>query len=367
MTSSKYLFVDTTDALAQACDLLSGQKLLCADTEFMRVRTYFPQLALLQFATDKQVLCIDPTAAIDLSPLWSVLLDPARTKIFHSGKQDYEAFYCTLNDVPKNLFDTQVAAALCGHPAQIGYAGLIEARFGISISKSQTRSDWLQRPLTGAQLNYAAEDVEHLEELYSIFCAELIALGRLEWAIEDSAALTNIELYRPDPNTAWQRLKNLQYAAPAEQARARVLAAWREQRAVDLDKPRSWILNDSVIRTIATVNPKNKNELATVPDLPPATLRKSGEKLLQLVKEANKKYQNGDITTVQQNRPDAAHKALLKQLSKIVLQKAESLNIPAEILASKKELNAIILGDMKQRTLSGWRANEIGQQLLAEL
>ncbi len=232
---------------------------------------------------------------------------------------------------------------------------------------SQTRSDWLQRPLTEAQLNYAAEDVEHLEALYNIFCEELTALGRLDWAIEDSAALTNIELYRPAPDTAWQRLKNLQYAAPAEQARARLLAAWREQRAVDLDKPRSWIISDSVLRAIAAVNPANKNELATVPELPAATLRKSGDKLLQLTEEANEAYRNGSIKTTQQDRPDAAHKALLKKLSQIVVQRAEALDIPAEILASKKELNAIILGDTNQRALSGWRVKEICQQFLAEL
>jgi len=367
MNSSKYLFVDTLDTLDQACEELSSQQLLYADTEFMRVRTYSPQLALIQFAAPTRIFCIDPNANIDLNPLWNILLDPARTKIFHSAKQDYEAFYFKLGKVPQKLFDTQIAAALCGHPAQIGYAGLIENRFGISISKSETRSNWLQRPLTDSQLNYASEDVEHLEALYNVFYEELTALGRLEWAKEDSAELTNINLYRPSPDKAWQRLKNLQYAEPNEQARARVLASWREQLAVDLDKPRSWIMSDSVLRNIATDGPTEKNKLAAVPEIPPATLRKSGETIIRLIEEANQEYRNGNINTIQRARPDAEHKALLKKLSKIVLEKANQLVLPPEILASKKELNAIILGDGNQRLLKGWRKNEIGQELLAEL
>jgi ribonuclease D len=367
MPSSKYILVDNTATLAEACDKLAAESKLYADTEFMRVRTYTPQLALLQFAAKSQVYCVDPVANLDLSKLWEIVMDPGRTKVFHSGKQDYEAFYFALGDTPKNLFDTQIAAALCGHPPQIGYAGIVEARFGASISKSQTRSNWLQRPLSEAQLNYAAEDVEYLAPLYEQLCDELAAFGRLEWALEDSNALTDVSLYRPDPDNAWQRLKNLHFSHPAEQARARLLAAWREERSVVLDKPRSWILSDAVLRDIAALNPASVADLSKVADLPPATLRKSGAKLLELVQAANEASRNGAIQPLQQERPDSEHKALLKQLSKIVAARADELQIPAEILASKKELNAIILGDLQQRPLQGWRSNEIGQLLLAEI
>jgi len=367
MPSSKYILVDTPDTLAEACDSLAAESRLYADTEFMRVRTYTPQLALLQFAAGKDVYCIDPIAEFDLSKLWEIVMDPERTKVFHSGKQDYEAFYFALGDTPKNLFDTQIAAALCGHPPQMGYAGIVEARFGASISKSQTRSNWLQRPLTEAQLNYAAEDVEYLAALYEQLCAELETLGRLEWALEDSNALTDICLYRPDPDNAWQRLKNLHFSPPAEQARARLLAAWREERSVTLDKPRSWIISDSVLRDIAALNPATAGDLSQVRELPPATLRKSGAKLLDLVQAANEGSQNGTVQPLQQDRPDSQHKALLKHLGKVVAERADELQIPAEILASKKELNAMILGDRQQRPLTGWRLNEIGQLLLAEL
>ncbi|MDG2155488.1 MAG: ribonuclease D [Gammaproteobacteria bacterium] len=367
MPSIQYTLVDTPAALADACDQLRSQSSLFADTEFMRVKTYTPQLALLQFAAKDSVLCIDPAAGLDLSPLWAVVMDPQRLKILHSGKQDYEAFYFTLGDTPKNLFDTQVAAALCGHPAQIGYAGLVEARFGATISKSQTRSDWLKRPLTTAQLSYAAEDVEYLERLYEQLRSELTTAGRLEWAIEDSEALTDASLYRPNPETAWQRIKNLQFAPPAEQARARQLATWREERSVTLDKPRSWILSDAVLREIAALNPESLKELSAVNDLPPSTLRKNGDKLLKAIDDANEAVRNGSLAPIRHERPDQEHKTLLKQLGRVVSTRAEELKVPAEILASKKELNAMILGDRHQRPLLGWRANEIGQQLLAEL
>ncbi len=367
MSDSKYILVDTPAALTEACDTLSELPVYYTDTEFMRVRTYAPQLALLQFAANGKTLCIDPTADFDLQPLWELLLDEARLKVLHSGKQDYEAFFFTLNDTPKNLFDTQVAAALCGHSPQIGYAGIVEARFGTTISKSQTRSDWLQRPLTEAQLNYAAEDVEHLEALHQQLREELVSAGRLEWAIEDSNALTDIDLYKPAPEKAYQRLKNLHFLSPAEQQRARHLAAWREERSVALNKPRSWILSDSVLREIAAANPESKSQLAKVKDLPPATLRKKGDTLLEVVAAANRSFNDGTEQPVQHQRPDPAYKALLKRLSNIVSARAEELTIPAEILASKKELNAILLGDRSQRPLRGWRQNEIGQQLLAEL
>jgi len=367
MPTLSYSIVDSAAALETACDDLAKQPLLCTDTEFMRVRTYTPQLALLQFAGTNTVWCIDPVADIDLEPMWNLLFDATRQKVMHSGKQDYEAFFFARGDLPHKLFDTQVAAALSGHQPQIGYAGIVEDRFGVSISKSQTRSNWLQRPLTEAQLNYAAEDVEYLARLYEQLYEELEQSGRLAWALEDSEALTEITLYKPDPATAWQRIKSIRFLPPAEQARAKELAAWREERAVKLDKPRSWILSDGALREIAANNPQTTNQLSGVEDLPPATLRKQGEKLLSIVKHANEAFSRGEIEAVQDDRPDQAHKALLKELGAIVKRHADELSLPAEVLGSKRELNAIITGDQGQRPLNGWRGEILGSELLAAL
>jgi len=358
--------IDTQSALNEVCETIAPHKTFCLDTEFMRVRTYSPQLALIQIAAGEHIFCIDPVADLDLSRFWELVFAADRI-IMHSAKQDFEALYYYLGKVPDNLFDTQIAASLCGHPAQIGYAGLCQALLGIELPKSQTRSDWLQRPLTSAQIVYAAEDVAHLQEMSDLLEEELTKLDRLDWAAEDSGILCDIQLYAPDADSAWQRIKSIPFMQPADQARAVALARWREDRAVKLDKPRNWILTDAAIKELAANNPGDAQSMKRCEEIPPATLRKQGERLIDLLSKANQRYSDGDYQAVQQQQPDEAYKKLIKQLAGIVKSCADQLNIPAEVVASKRELNAIIQGDMTQRSLNGWRKTKIGEQLLAEI
>ena len=358
--------VDTQSALNEVCEVISSHQTLCLDTEFMRVRTYTPQLALIQIAAGEQIFCIDPVADIDLTEFWNIVYAAERI-IMHSAKQDFEALYFFLGKIPHNLFDTQVAAALCGYAPQVGYAGLCNELLGIELPKSQTRSDWLQRPLTDAQIKYAAEDVAHLQEMADILEDKLNTLHRLEWAIEDSKGLSELSLYAPDPDSAWQRMKSIPFMHPAEQARAVVLTRWREARAVKLDKPRNWIISDAAIKELTANNPLNIRDLGNCEEIPAATIRKQGERLIELLSQANESYKNGDLKAVQRAQPDDAYKLLLKRLSAIVRKCAEQLGVPAEIVASKRELNAIIQGDHSQRPLNGWRKTKIGEQLLAEI
>ena len=202
-------------ALEAALFRLHGAERLALDTEFMRERTYHPQLCLVQIATETDCCLIDPLAGLDLAPLYELLLDRSRLKILHAARQDIEVLLNAGGAVPGPLFDTQIAAALLGFAPQVGYAELVARQLGHSIDKGQTRTDWSKRPLTPAQLAYAADDVRHLLTLQTDLQAALAANGRAQWVLEETAALENPSLYRTDPAAAWRRLKGLNRLAPA--------------------------------------------------------------------------------------------------------------------------------------------------------
>lgn len=347
--------------------VLATQRHVAIDTEFVRTNTYAPKLGLLQLAVAGQNLCIDPLGEADLTELWARLFDPELTSIIHSGKQDMELMWFERGDVLHNVIDTQCCAALLGMPAQIGYAGLAKALLDVDISKEQTRTDWTRRPLTAAQLQYAAADVEHLGELHELLRERLRAVGRYEWALEDSMALADPALYEPAPADAWRRIKSVPFLPPGVQARARALAAWREARAVALDKPRQWILSDRGIVAIAEANPGAVAELRGIEDLPDSTVRKQSDKLLAAVADGNAAFAAApeEFTQHKSNRDE--DKARTAKLMKRVRARAAELDIPAEVLASKRDVTALLRGDGDGRVLSGWRAEIIGRELEAAL
>ena len=263
---------------------LQGASRLAVDTEFMRESTYRAQLCLVQIASDTDCYLVDPLAGLDLAPLFATLADRARPKILHAARQDLEVLLQTGGFVPAPVFDTQVAAALLGLPPQAGYAELVARQLGHSIDKGQTRTDWSRRPLSAAQLAYAADDVHHLLQLHTELAMALEARGRSAWHAEECAALENPALYRTEPGDAWRRFKGLGRLRPPEQSVARALAAWREERAIASDKPRGWILTDEAVLALATLAPTTMAELEQVRALPPGVVRKRGDELLALVR-----------------------------------------------------------------------------------
>lgn len=359
------LLIERQEDLDSVCELLSGCTQVAVDTEFMRTNTYAPRLGLLQLATPGMTVCVDPLAGLETEALWKLLFDPRRVNVMHSAKQDLEVMWFERHAIIHNLIDTQLCAALLGYPAQIGYAGLLNELLGIEIGKTQTRTDWSRRPLSKAQLEYAAEDVVHLPEMLEILFERLRAAGRYDWALEDSLALCSVELYRPEPAEAWQRLKAIPFLPPEQQARARALAAWREARAVSADKPRGWILSDKALLQLATENPQRPDQLRQIDDLPATVIRKQGDKLLNILSAADKAFAE-DNSAFRQAKPDIEReKALAKRMTKLVREAAEHLGIAAEVLASKRDINALIRGATDARVLSGWRREIIGEQLLA--
>ncbi len=360
-------FVEDQADLDAAAAALAGRAELPLDTEFARTDTYRARLCLLQAGTADTVYCIDMLAPLDTAALWHAIAQPGAQKVLHAAKQDLEVFFQRFGALPGPLFDTQVAAGLLGHPPQAGYAALVEAELGVTLDKSQTRTDWARRPLTAAQIAYAGNDVVHLPELASRLRQRLEDRGRVAWAEEDCATLLDPALYTPRPDLAWQRLGGIEYQSPVVQARARRLAAWREIKADRSDRPRQWILADEALQRLAGAGPTDLAAMEALDVLPAGLLRNSGDALLAELRQGEAEHESGAVTALQKTRPAPTDNARVKQLGAIVQRVAGELGIAAEILATRGDLTALLRGERDLRPLGGWRLAVIGEALLAAL
>jgi ribonuclease D len=333
------------------------------DTEFMREKTYFSQLCLLQVSTPEAIFCIDPLDAGSAGNgpddvFWEKLAAPEW--VVHSARQDIEVIYHTSGCMPQSVFDTQVAAALLGLQPQIGYAGLVETLFGVELEKTHTRADWSKRPLRRELLEYAAEDVEYLLPAWDELQNRLEEMGRLQWAIEDSADLLSPSLYSTDPTLAIERLKGARNLSRRSHDAARRLAAWREAEALRTNRPRQWIMRDAVLIDIAVTNPGSRAALAGIEGMAERTVHRVGSTILGILSEAS-----GDNSSYQPpRRPTEAQKAALKAMQKLVAGHAADLGIAAEVLAPRKELAAAMQGERDTRVFRGWRRDLFGERLL---
>ena len=251
--------------LAGVCADFAKSPYVTVDTEFLRERTYWSQLCLVQMArpgegNDDAVL-IDPLAdGIDLAPLWRLMADPGVVKVFHAARQDIEIFWHRGNVIPAPLFDTQIAAMVCGHGEQVGYETLVRKVANASIDKSSRFTDWSRRPLQKKQLEYALADVTHLRKIYEVLKARIEENGRAHWVTEELGVLTNPETYSTDPDDAWRRVK-ARSTNPKLLAIVQALARWRETTAQSRDVPRSRVLKDDALLEIATAQPKTEEDL----------------------------------------------------------------------------------------------------------
>jgi ribonuclease D len=359
------IWIERDDELAGLGHALEPCGAIGLDTEFMRERTFFPVLCLLQLAAGGQIWCVDTLRCGSLDPLVPALTAPGTPKIIHSARQDLEAFYLNVKRVISPIFDTQIAAGCIGLKPQIGYADLVKTLLDVSLSKGQTRTDWSRRPLTTAQLEYAADDVAYLNEIADRLRERLRALGREHWVIEDCRALEDTSLYEPDPADAWKRLRALQKLPPAMRARAKVLAVWREKTARLKNLPRGWILDDEALFRTAESLPATPAALAAAL----SSRRPMGAALAEDLLEALHEGESGamDTTPARDSRPTPEQKALADRLAGVVDAHAAALAISAEILATRGELKALALGSRDVAALKGWRGAEIGEKLLAAL
>jgi ribonuclease D len=351
------IWIDRDADLPPLARALESQAWIGVDTEFLRERTFFPKLCLLQLSAAGRIWCIDTLGIGSLEPLMAALTAPAARKVIHAARQDLEAVYLSARRVITPVFDTQIAAACVGLKPQVGYAELVKTLLDVTIPKGQTRTDWSKRPLTREQLDYAADDVLYLGQVADLLAARLRELGREHWVAEDCRELEDPLLYEPDPAQAWARLRGLQQLAPAARGRAKAIAVWREKVARGRDLPRSWILADAAIFAIAQggVNPLNDSLAAS---------------LEEALAEAPDAAQDEEPS--QEARPTPEQRAVIDRLARIVDARARELDVSAEILAPRGELKALAMGTRERalrdsHALHGWRRQEIGGRLLDAL
>jgi ribonuclease D len=360
------IWIDRDDQLPALVAELESQPWIGVDTEFLRERTFFPKLCLLQISAGAQIWCVD-TLDLDLAPLVPALTAAGTRKIIHAARQDLEAFHVCSARVISPVFDTQIAAGCIGLKPQIGYAELAQIFLGVTLSKGQTRTDWAKRPLSAAQLDYAADDVRHLGDIAAHLVKRLAELGREQWVAEDCLALEKPTLYEPDPAQAWERLRGLQQLAPRARSSAKAIAVWRDELARERNLPRSWILPDAAIFDLAYARPETLAGLSKLRSMPQNFNEGFASSLLAvLLRESGS--EPTDMAPSQDQRPTPEQKALVERLAKIVDTRAAELGISAEILAPRGELKAIAMGNREtlvQR--STWRRAEIGERLLAAL
>jgi ribonuclease D len=346
------IWIDQPEELPALARTLEPQPWIGVDTEFLRERTFFPKLCLLQLAAGGQIWCIDTLRIASLDALMPALTAAASPKVIHAARQDLEAVYLSAKRVITPVFDTQIAAGCIGLKPQIGYAELVKTLLDVTVPKGQTRTDWSKRPLTREQLEYAADDVLYLGEVASHLSKRLRELERGHWVAEDCLALQDKQLYEPDPHQAWLRLRGLGQLAPAARGRAKAIAIWREKLARTRDLPRAWLLSDADLFATAQggTPPLNDSLAASLKDA-----------LAAVADDAT------DQEPSQDARPTPEQKTLIERLAKIVDARAAELNVSAEILAPRGELKALAMGRRESHALTGWRREEIGTRLLEAL
>ncbi|MEN8761061.1 MAG: ribonuclease D [Thiogranum sp.] len=364
-TDTAFETIATPEALAVFCDTLQDAPWLALDTEFIREKTFYPKLCLIQIAIPGHIACIDPLRIDDLTPVLDLLYNPNIVKILHACSQDLEIFFHLKGDVPRPVFDTQLAAPLLGLPEQIGYGNFVAEMLGVTLDKAQARTDWSRRPLETSQLSYAADDVRYLAEIYPKISARLSELGRLEWLNSEFAEYESIDRYQNDPADAWKRLRGLDKLRPRALAIIQLLAEWREQMAQHKDLPRNWIIRDDVLIDIARLAPDKPEKLGRIRNLQAKTVERYGAKLISLVQEGSQRDPQHLPGWKKRSKPTAQEEALADILHAQLRLLADKHRINSTVLASRKGLLELVRGDTDVALLQGWRREMAGAELLA--
>jgi len=357
-------YIDTQKDLQDFCQHIADAEYIAVDTEFVRDKTYYPKLCLIQIASPDAIACIDPIALPDLSALKPILSNPAQVKIFHAARQDLEILYSDVGVMPNPIFDTQIAATLLGLGEQIGYGNLVKACLDISLSKQHARADWEKRPLSKVQLDYAADDVRYLIQMYPGIIEDLDKRGRRDWLNNDFAALTDPALYQVELSEQWQRVSGNQKLRRKQLAVLQELCIWREQMAMDKDKPRKWILADNNLIAIATQMPNSIDKLSSIRGLNCAVIDKSGKAIINAVDKALNKQEEQWPSPKKRRQLTKNHEATIDALMAIAKLKAVEHSISVGALINRNELEKLVLGETGLSIQSGWRYSLIGETLV---
>jgi ribonuclease D len=368
-TTVRVHHIQSDESLKQASEAWQGSDIVVLDTEFIRVSTYYPIAGLIQVGCGDDCFLVDPLAVNDLSPLAELFQDTSILKVLHACSEDLEVFQILMNVLPRPLFDSQLAAALIGQGFSLGYQSLVEKMLDVSIAKGETRSDWLQRPLTASQSHYAVLDVAYLEPICARQMAMLDEKGRSSWLQEECERL----LYRASNPTApedyYLKLTGAWKLDGAGLMVLKTLCAWREREAQANDVPRNRIVMEKSLLSIAKEPLENKDDLKNVADMTPKQIRKYSDKILLLSNEARQVSKDQYPAALQ--KPLSRDTApLMKKMRQLITEVADELQLAPEILTRKKQLEALLVsgrdtGEYRlPESLLGWRKQVIGDKLM---
>lgn len=375
---SDFELVTTQDALDAFCASASAQPVLFLDTEFVRTRTLKPRLGLLQAYDGHTVVLVDPLADVNLDGFWALLSNQAITKVLHSCSEDLEVFKCYAKCQPQPLFDTQVAAAFLGDGPSLGYAALAKKLIDVEIDKGESRTNWMARPLSDKQLDYAAKDVLYLKPLYEKLKARLEAQGVYDYVTAEGALAVAKRGQSKSTEDIYLDIKGSWRLAPSELAILREVASWRQREAERRDLALNFVVKEANLITIARNKPKNLNQLRQLPGILPQEVRYHGNAILKNVQLGIELTAEELPQKIVRLVDFPGYKKAYKQLRSTIEQTAEQINIPAEAIASKRQVNQLLsymwkLDEQDRETafkpdlLQGWRNDVVGTQLLAQL
>ncbi|MBV7314416.1 ribonuclease D [Shewanella sp. NIFS-20-20] len=365
----EYVYISDQGSFDALVAQYSNAPLLVLDTEFVRTRTYYAKLGLIQAYDGQTLALIDPLAVKDLSGFWALLQDPNIIKLVHSCSEDLEVFAHYGQCQPAPLFDSQLAAAFAGMGHGLGYAKLVQACLGVELDKGESRTDWLKRPLSQAQLQYAANDVYYLYQLYPQLLSALNDKQRLTWLWEEGQRLTQDRLTPLDPALAYLKVKNAFQLSSEELAVLRDLAAWRLQRAIDRDLALGFVVKDHVLLALAKKQPKSLEGLMRMVELSEHEKRVLGQELLKIIAAVDFTScpEPIDILALQ-----PGYKPAFKAIKAALVSVCEQYQVPDELLSSKRHIHEYLTWHWHDQQgelpllLVGWRG-ELSHQLLQQL
>lgn len=359
--------INTQDALIEFCEAASKRPFLCVDTEFMREKTFFSILCLVQAATDEDEAIIDPLAdGVDRAPFLELMYNPNIVKVMHAARQDMEIFYQYDKKLPAPLFDTQVAGMALGYGDSVSYGALVKGRLGRNLDKGARFTDWSRRPLTEKQLSYAMGDVTHLRDMYPGIVEELKERGRLSWIEAEMQNQMDESLYAFDPEAAWERLK---IRSPKKDylAALKAAAAWRETAAIDRDIPRRRVVSDDALYNIAQQRPRDLNALARLRGVPNGFERsRSAKALIHKLNDALDDAENYAPAIPKKKQMPPNLGPAIDMLKTLLRIRSEYDDIAPRLIATQSDIEQIAAfgEDANVMAMSGWRREIFGNDAL---
>ncbi|ADK67924.1 ribonuclease D [Olsenella uli DSM 7084] len=356
------MYISDHEGLTTFCKRVATSRVLAIDTEFLRERTYFPRLCLIQAATPDESAAIDPILIDDLSPLARLLTDESITKVFHACSQDLEVIYDALHCVPGPIFDTQLAAAFLGHRQQIGYGALVDACCGVRLPKAESLTDWSRRPLDAEQLAYAEDDVRYLPGIYDQMMAELIMRDRLPWLAPEMAELVSPAHFMRVPEEAYLHLRRSGSLTRRQLAIAREVCAWRESAAARRDVPRKWVVSDELIVEACKRAPRTLDRLRRIRGAESLGER-DAKALIEAVGRGASCPAEKCPSARRKDRPSPDTESVIDLMYAMLRLVAERSGVATQLIATRDDLLEFVSHREESRLAHSWRYELAGRQL----